>query len=83
MSTSVLIEAKAEEVKVTSRNLIVTLVDGRKLEVPLVWFPCLLRATPAQRNKYRLIGDGIGIHWPAIDEDLSIEGLIDLRRPLH
>lgn len=83
MSTSVLIEAKAEKVRVTNRNLIVNLVDGRKLEVPLAWFPRLLRATPVQRNKYRLVGDGIGIHWPAIDEDLSIEGLIDLRRPLH
>ncbi len=83
MNTSVLIEAKAEKVRVTNRNLVINLVDGRKLEVPLAWFPRLLRATPAQRNKYRLIGDGVGIHWPAIDEDLSIEGLIDLRRPFH
>ncbi len=81
MSISVLIEARAEKIKVTNRNLVVNLVDGRKLEVPLVWFPRLFRATPVQRNKYRLIGDGVGIHWPSIDEDISIEGLIDLRRP--
>jgi hypothetical protein len=44
--------------------------------VPLVWFPRLLRATPAQRDNYELLGDGVGIHWPDIDEDLSVAGLL-------
>lgn len=76
MNISVRTEAKAEKVKITSKELIVDLVDGRRVEVPLVWFPRLLQAKLSQRNKYRLIGDGIGIHWPEIDEDLSVEGLM-------
>jgi hypothetical protein len=76
MNILVQTEAKAEKVKVTSKELIVDLVDGRRVEVPLVWFPGLLQAKPSQRNKYRLIGDGIGIHWSEIDEDLSVEGLM-------
>ena len=69
-------EARAEKVKVTGNDLIIDLVDGRRLEVPLAWFPKLLHAKPSQRNKYRLIGDGIGIHWLEIDEDLFIDGLM-------
>ena len=76
MITSVFKEAKIEKIKVDSQHLTVHLVDGRKLEVPLVWFPRLLNATTAQRNKYRLVGNGVGIHWSEIDEDLSIEGLL-------
>ncbi len=71
-------EALAEKVKVTSHVLIVSLVDGRKLEVPLVWFPRLYKATAAQRKQYKLIGRGIGIHWPKIDEDISIDGLLNI-----
>lgn len=76
MSTSISIESKAEKIKVTKRALVIYFVDGRRLEVPLVWFPKLLKASPPQRNKYRLIGNGVGIHWPEIDEDLSVAGLI-------
>ena len=76
MTTSVTLEARAEKVKVTGKELIVHLVDGRRLEVPLSWFPKLLHAAPAKRNRFRLIGDGIGIHWPDLDEDLSISGLM-------
>ena len=76
MITSVFKEARIEKVKVDSQHLTVQLVDGRKLEVPIAWFPRLINATSAQRNKYRLIGDGAGIHWPEIDEDLSTEGLL-------
>ncbi len=76
MNISVQTEAKAEKVKITNKELVVDLVDGRRVEVPLVWFPSLLKAKPSQRNKYRLIGDGIGIHWAEIDEDLSVEGLM-------
>lgn len=78
MTTSVTLEARAEKVKVTAKELIVRLVDGRKLEIPLSWFPKLWHATPAQRNRCRLIGDGIGIHWPGLDEDLSVSGLLAL-----
>ena len=76
MNTSLVSETKIEKIKVTDKELIVYLVDGRKLEVPLAWFSKLLKATPHQRNKYRLIGDGSGIHWPDIDEDLSVNGLL-------
>ena len=76
MNTSISVEAKIEKIKLTSKELIVHLVDGRKMEVPLGWFPKLLKATVRQRNRYRLIGNGIGVHWPDIDEDLSISGLL-------
>ncbi len=71
---------RAASVEVTDAELIVHLVDGRRLSVPLVWFPRLLRATPEQRGKSELLGDGDGIHWPLIDEDLSVEGLLSGRR---
>ena len=70
-------EPRAEKVKVTTDNLIVYLVDGRKLEVPLAWFPRLCKAKAPQRKKYKLLGHGLGIHWPEIDEDISVEGLLN------
>ena len=76
MTTLVTPEARAEKVKVTARELIVYLIDGRKLEIPLSWFPKLLHATPAKRNRWRLIGNGIGIHWSGLDEDLSVSALL-------
>lgn len=54
----------------------VCLSDGREIRVPLEWFPKLRDATPEERQHWRLIGKGIGIHWPDIDEDLSLEGLL-------
>jgi uncharacterized protein DUF2442 len=54
----------------------VTLSDGRKLTVPYWWYPLLANATDAKRRQWRWIADGYGIHWPLIDEDLSIEGLL-------
>lgn len=66
----------AEKVAVSDEWLIVGLSDGRVLSVPLVWYPRLLNGSRAERNRWRLIGKGIGIHWPALDEDLSIEGLL-------
>lgn len=56
--------------------LIVTLADGRAVSAPLVWFPRLLNASAEQRQRWQLIGAGEGIHWPDIDEDLSIAGLL-------
>lgn len=66
----------AQNVQVTDEALIVDLTDGRTVSVPLAWFPRLLHGTPEERNKWRLIGDGEGIHWPALDEDISVENLI-------
>lgn len=70
----------AQDVTVTEDTLIVDLSDGRTVSVPLAWFPRLLHGTPAERNQWRLIGDGEGIHWPDLDEDISVENLI-LGRP--
>lgn len=66
----------AQEVTFTDDDLVVTLVDGRKLSVPIVWFPKLANATLEQLENYEILGDGEGLHWPDIDEDLSIAGLL-------
>ena len=57
-------------------QLIVTLVDGRRVSAPLAWSPRLLHATPQQRANWRLIGRGIGIHWDDVDEDISVRSLL-------
>lgn len=57
-------------------RLIVDLMDGRTIAVPLAWYPRLLDATPEQRADWEVAGGGYGIHWPQIDEDLSVEGLL-------
>ena len=54
----------------------VSLADGREVAVPLVWFPRLLEATPEQRLNWRFIGQGQGIHWPELDEDISVASLL-------
>src|SRR5438105_7509161 len=66
----------ATDVKVSEDALTVELSDGRTIIAPLVWFPRLLHGTPDERAKWRLIGDGVGIHWPDLDEDISVEGLL-------
>jgi hypothetical protein len=66
----------AQNVQVTDEALIVDLSDGRTVSVPLDWFPRLLHGTSEDRNHWRLIGEGEGIHWPALDEDISVENLI-------
>ncbi len=58
----------------------VLLDDGRSISVPLTWFPRLLNATPKELKNYELIGEGEGIHWPDLDEDISVEGIIAGRR---
>lgn len=73
-------ELKAQNVVVTEDSLTVDLTDGRTISVPLAWYPRLLHGKPEERNNWRLIGKGEGIHWPDLDEDLSIEGII-LGRP--
>ncbi len=66
----------AQSVEFTDDDLIVSLVDGRKVTVPLIWFPRLANATKDQLANHELLGDGEGIHWPDIDEDLSVAGLL-------
>jgi hypothetical protein len=66
----------ATEVIIQKDTLQVDLSDGRTLSVPLVWFPRLMAGTEAERNNWRLIGKGVGIHWEDLDEDVSVEGLI-------
>ena len=68
--------AKARQVEVSASHLIIFLVDGRKLSVPLEWFPRLVHGNPSERIRYELIGGGTGIHWPLLDEDISVEGLL-------
>ena len=68
--------ALAENVSVTEDSLIVDLDDGRTISVPLAWFPRLLHGTVEERNNWRLIGKGEGIHWPDLDEDISVEGVL-------
>jgi hypothetical protein len=67
---------RAQDVPVTEDELTVSLVDGRRVSVPLAWFPRLLHASPAQRSNWQLLGDGEGIHWPDVDEDLSVAGIL-------
>src|SRR5664280_921823 len=82
MSTSgiELREAVAQGVTASDEALIVDLADGRTITVPLAWFPRLAHGTPAERANWRLIGRGIGIHWPDLDEDISVESLLAGRR---
>lgn len=70
------LDASAIDVTVTDDFLRVVLADGRELSAPLAWFPRLRGATPAQRADWRLIGRGIGFHWPEIDEDVSVASLL-------
>jgi hypothetical protein len=66
----------AQNVAVTEAALIVDLIDGRTISVPLAWFPRLSHGTAQERNNWQLIGKGEGIHWPELDEDISIENLL-------
>jgi hypothetical protein len=68
--------ARVEKVIITDDTLTVDLIDGRTISTPLAWYPRLLHATVEERNDWRLIGDGEGIHWPELDEDISVENLI-------
>jgi hypothetical protein len=67
---------EVENVIVTEDTLTVELSDGRVLSVPLAWFPRLFQATITERNNWRLIGKGQGIHWEDLDEDISVDGLL-------
>ncbi|HEY4774886.1 MAG TPA: DUF2442 domain-containing protein [Xanthobacteraceae bacterium] len=75
-TSAVKLDATAVDVKVTDDRLVVTLADGRELAAPLAWFPRLTEATNEQRQNWRLIGRGQGIHWPDVDEDISVASLL-------
>ena len=66
----------AQAVSVTEDTLTVDLTDGRTLSVPIGWFPRLVHAEPQERDRWRLVGRGQGIHWEDLDEDISIDGLL-------
>lgn len=68
-------DARAIGVRCTENELIVQMADGRTLPVPLAWFPRLFNSSADARSDFQLIGDGEGIHWPAVDEDISVAGL--------
>jgi Protein of unknown function (DUF2442) len=82
MSTSMpeLLSATAVSVEVTEDTLSVELSDGRTIAAPIAWFPRLNHATAAERGHWRLVGQGHGVHWIDLDEDVSVEGLL-LGRP--
>lgn len=68
--------ARVVDVQCTDEELQVVLEDGRRLAAPLTWFPRLLAASPVERASWRLIGSGEGIHWDALDEDISLQSLL-------
>ena len=79
-------EPRIRNIKVTVNTITAFLIDGRIVSVPLAWSWRLSDATPAQRAKWRLIGDWHGVHWPDVDEDISAEGMLNgtpARRPAH
>ena len=74
---------RAVRAQVSDTSLSVELSDGRSIAAPLAWYPRLLHASPAERAAWRLIGDGEGIHWPGLDEDISVESLVAGRRSVE
>ena len=78
MSTLVSSQPRAHSIEFIEDAFVVHLLDGRSLTVPLEWFPRLRDATPEQREHYEFSGRGYGIHWPDIDEDISVPGLLGL-----
>ena len=76
MSTVAAIEPRIADLRVTDSEINAFLVDGRSVSVPLAWSWRLSDATATQREHWELIGDGIGVHWPDIDEDISIDGML-------
>jgi len=75
-TVALVVEPKIAELRVTDSEITAYLMDGRTVSVPLAWSWRLSEATSDQRNHWEIIGDGIGIHWPDIDEDISVEGML-------
>lgn len=80
MLTVDLSQVTLQDVQLSDEALTVDLMDGRSISVPLAWYPRLWQGMLAERNNWRLIGRGSGIHWPDLDEDISVESII-LGRP--
>ena len=81
-----IVEPRIKDISITEEEITAYLVDGRTISVPLAWSWRLSEATAEQRSNFEIIGDGQGIHWPDIDEDISVEGMlygIPARRPKH
>ena len=76
MNTVASSEPRIRSVRVTKDEIIAHLVDGRVISVPLAWSWRLSEATAAQRSRFRIIGSGQGVHWPDVDEDISVEGML-------
>ena len=75
-TVALIVEPRIADFRITEAEITACLTDGRTVIVPLAWSWRLSGATAAQRNHWELIGDGIGVHWPDIDEDISIEGML-------
>ena len=84
MNTAVITESRIDRVAVSNETITAYLTDGRVISVPLAWSWRLSDATPAQRANWHLIGNGYGVHWPDVDEDISADGMLNgmpARRP--
>ena len=75
-----IVEARAQGVEVDEDRLVIDLTDGRTISVPLAWYPRLWHGKPEERLRFEIIGDGAYIHWPELDEDLSVSGILAGRR---
>jgi hypothetical protein len=76
-------DALAQSIEVNDEALIAELADGRTITVPIAWFPRLAHGTPQERANWRLIAAGQGIHWPDLDEDISVDSLLAGRRSVE
>ena len=76
MSTAAKSEPRIKSVEVSDGMITAHLADGRIISVPIAWSWRLAGATPSQRANYEIIGDGVGVHWPDVDEDISAQGLL-------
>ena len=76
MNTVVKLDTRIKNIEITDDSIIAQLTDGRTISVPLVWSWRLAEATPKQRKHYEIIGDGHGVHWPDVDEDISADGML-------
>jgi hypothetical protein len=76
MNTVASVDPRIQDLRVTDDQIIAHLADGRVISVPLAWSWRLSEATPAQRAHFRIIGSGQGVHWPEVDEDISVEGML-------
>ena len=86
MSIADSLEPKIKKIRIDEKEIIADLMDGRTISVPLAWSWRLSEATDEQRNNYEIIADGVGIHWPDVDEDISAQGMLTgtpARPPKH